>query len=216
MTLMLDKEAPAPAGCFVIENATWGLYERLLRDLDGQHISITYDDGRLALMSPLPIHEIVKTVTGRLIETTAMELDIPCACLGSTPWKRKDIRKGLEADECYYVQHEPQVRAKTKFDLKRDPAPDLAVEVDIRRHPLDRPGVYAALGVNELWRYDGKRIHFLKLGADGRYHPLSASEAFPFLTPERINHFLQMIDSVDQTTLVRRYRDWLRTLPEAK
>jgi Uma2 family endonuclease len=219
MTLTLeDPPLPVPGECVVLDGVTWERYEQLRDETDaaGSHVRITYDQGRMVLMSPLPIHEKVKKIAGRLIELTAVELDIPCACLGSTTWKRRDLRKGLEADECYYVQHEAQVRDKTKFDLTRDPPPDLAIEVDITHHPLDRPSIYGALGVNELWRYDGRQMHFLKLGDDGRYHPIEASEAFPLLTPVVINRFIGMIGTVGDTQLMREFREWLRGLPEAK
>jgi Uma2 family endonuclease len=219
MTLTLDDPPiPAPGRCVVLDDVTWERYEQLRDETDaaGSHVRITYDQGRMALMSPLPIHEKVKNMAGRLIELTAVELDIPCACLGSTTWKRRDLRKGLEADECYYVQHEAQVRDKTRFDLTRDPPPDLAIEVDITHHPLDRPSIYGALGVNELWRYDGRVMHFLKLGEDRRYHPIETSEAFPVLTPEVINRFIGMIGTVGDTQLMREFRDWLRSLPQAK
>jgi Uma2 family endonuclease len=219
MTLILDDPPiPLPGDYLVIDDVTWDRYEQLRTDTDdaGSHVRITYDQGRMVLMSPLPIHEKVKKIAGRLIELTAIELDIPCACLGSTTWKRRDLRKGLEADECYYVQHEAQVRDKTRFDLTRDPPPDLAIEVDITHHPLDRPSIYGALGVNELWRYDGRVMHFLKLGEDRRYHPIEASEAFPALTPAVINRFISMIGAVGDTQLMREFRDWLRGLPQGK
>jgi Uma2 family endonuclease len=213
-----DPPIPAPGKCVVLNDVTWERYEQLRDETDaaGSHVRITYDQGRMALMSPLPSHEKVKTMTGGFIELAAVELDIPCARLGSTTWKRRDLRKGLEADECYYVQHEAQVRNKTKFDLTRDPPPDLAIEVDITHHPLDRPSIYGALGVNELWRYDGRQMHFLKLGEDGRYHPIEASEAFPVLTPAVINRFIAMIGTVGDTQLMREFRDWLRSLPQRK
>jgi len=219
MTLTLDEPPiPAPGQCVVLDDVTWERYEQLRDETDaaGSHVRITYDQGRMALMSPLPIHEMVRKIAARMIELTALELDIPCACLGSTTWKRRDLRKGLEADECYYVQHESQVRNKTKFDLTRDPPPDLAIEVDITHHPLDRPSIYGSLGVNELWRYDGRQMHFLKLGEDGRYHPIEAGEAFPVLTPAVINRFIGMIGTVGDTQLMREFRDWLRSLPGAK
>ena len=114
------------------------------------------------------------------------------------------------------MQHEAQVsgRNETKFDLTRDPPPDLAIEVDITHHPLDRPSIYGA-GVNELWRYDGRQTHFLKLSEDGHYHPIEASEAFPVLTPVLTNRFLGMIGTVGDTQLMREFRDWLRSLPQA-
>src|ERR1041385_5789761 len=90
---------PTCAEMVTLENISWETYERLLEDTQEQHFRITYDEGRMVIMSPLPRHDKVKTLVGRMIEVAAFELDIPISSFGSTTWKRKDLRKGLEADE---------------------------------------------------------------------------------------------------------------------
>lgn len=199
----------SPQQLFTLENASWELYELLLRDVEGQHVRITYDNGRMVLMSPLPIHDKLKKMMGALIETTAVTLEIPMAMLGSTTWKRKDLAKGLEADECYYIQNEARVRALKEFDLTRDPPPDLAVEVDITHNPLDRASIYAQLRVGEIWRHDGRRVEFLKLGPGGTYEPCAVSVAFPMLTPDDIDRHLALLWTVPDTEIPRRFREWL-------
>ncbi len=194
---------------FILDNASWELYELLLRDVEGQNVRITYDNGRMVLMSPLPIHEKLKKLMAMLIETTAITLGIPVATLGSTTWKRQDLGKGLEADECYYIQNEARVRALKEFDLTRDPPPDLAVEVDITHNPLDRPSIYASLGVGEIWRHDGQRVQFLKLGSGGTYEPCATSVAFPMLTPADIDRHLALLWTVPDSEIPRRFREWL-------
>jgi Uma2 family endonuclease len=212
-----ESQAPvATRGLIVIDDVSWELYEMLVQAVEEQHISITYDNGRMALMSPLPIHELVKAVTAFLIQLTALELDLPCRPFGSTTWKRKDLKKGLEPDDCFYFQHAEELGTRTDIDLNRDPAPDLAVEVDITHHPMDRPSIYAALGVNELWRFNGKDFVFLKRGLDGKYAPITRSEALPVITSEILNHYIGMLPTQGERKLKRLYRDWLRTLPEAR
>ena len=49
------------------------------------------------------------------------------------------------------------------------PNPDLAIEIDISRPRADRQAMYAALGVTELWIFDGKRLVIKRLGKDRRY-----------------------------------------------
>lgn len=200
----------------MLENISWETYEALLRDLGEQHVRVTYDRRRMALTSPSNRYEWVKTLTGGMIELTILELNIPARRLGSATWKRRDLEKGLEPDECYYVQHERQVRGRDEIDLSVDPPPDLVVEVDVTHNPLDRPSIYAALGVNEVWRYDGKQIHFLKLTSEGRYEPIDRSEALPVLTPDVIGRHLMLARSTDETSIMRAFRDWLRTLPQAR
>jgi hypothetical protein len=44
----------------------------------------------------------------RLVETMTEELDIPCLMVGSTTWRRADLDRGLEPDECYYFFDHPE------------------------------------------------------------------------------------------------------------
>lgn len=216
MTLTLPQTAsssPQQRGLIALENASWELYELLLRDTEGQNVRITYDQGRMVLMSPLPIHEKIKTLGGRLIEMATFERNIPVSSFGSTTWKRQDLAKGLEPDECYYIQNEPRVRGRTDIDLKRDPPPDLAIEIDITHIPLDRPSVYAALGVGELWRYDGERFAFVRRTREGSYEPIPASAALPFMTPEIVDRFVGLM-LADENAGLRAFREWLQTVPQ--
>ena len=215
MTLTLPKTGssfPQPGGPITLDNASWELYELLLRDTDGQNVRITYDQGRMVLMSPLPIHEKIKKLGGRLIELATLELNIPVSSFGSTTWKRQDLAKGLEADECYYIQNEPRVHGRTDIDLSRDPPPDLAVEIDITHIPLDRPSVYAALGVGEVWRYNGERFAFVRRTTGGAYEPIAASVALPFMTPEVVDRFVGLM-LADENAGMRAFRQWLQQLP---
>jgi Uma2 family endonuclease len=198
---------------FLLEDVSWDLYEqlRLQTDQSGQHIKMIFDGGRLILMSPLlPKHERVKTVVARLIEVLTMELQIPIEALGSTTWRRQDLAKGIEADECYFIQHESQARDKETWDLASDPPPDLVVEVDITHHPLDRQAIYAGLGVAELWQYDGAQIQFFRLSKSGRYEPAESSLSLPIDAAD-VNRFIAMIGTMDQTNLLLSFRQWIRT-----
>lgn len=40
-----------------LEDVAWKTYEMLLRDTAAQRLRITYDQGRMSIMSPLPWHE---------------------------------------------------------------------------------------------------------------------------------------------------------------
>ena len=87
----------------VLDGISWETYERLRDEIDdcGQPVYITYDQGRMVLMSPRPEHERWKRFIGRLVEMLTLELRVPIASLGNTTWRRQDVSRGLEADECY-------------------------------------------------------------------------------------------------------------------
>lgn len=166
---------------FLLEGVSWRFYEQFLEEVGGRPIRLTYDRGNLEVMSPLRLHELVGRFLGRLVETISLDLGIPIASCGSTTFRREDLARGLEPDECYYVGNEPRVRDGHELDLAHDPPPDLAIEVDITSSSLDRQGIYAALGVPELWRYDGEQFHLLHLQPDGSYAGREQSRSFPFL-----------------------------------
>jgi len=207
--------APPRADVILFENASWELYELSVRDRDaaGQHFKITYDNGRMSIVSPLPIHELIKKLLARMIEYADVELDIGISCYGSTTWRRKDLAKGLEPDECYYIEVEPDFDPTRPVDLTVEPPPDLAIEVDITHNPIERMALYAALGVKEVWRYTGALVEINVLGPDGAYTRSSQSPTLPFMDENLINRFVGMLLRSGERKTIREFRKWVQTLP---
>ena len=197
----------------VLKGITWGVYQSMRAQLDAvkQRMYLTYDRGALEIMAPSPFHERYKGLIGRFLEIMSLELNIPIASFGSSTFARQDIERGLEPDECYYVRHEPLMGARFDVDLKTDPPPDLAIEMDYSPHAIDRESVYAALGVPEIWQYDGERLIGLAKGQDARYRPIESSVAFPFLRLADVERFLRDARGASEDTVVRAFRDWVRT-----
>ncbi len=96
-----------------------------------------------------------------MIELISLKLRISYESLGSVTLKQKDLLAALEPDECYYIQHADDIEGKDRLDLNIDPPPDLAIEVDIMSRSVARQPIYAALGIPELWRFDGQSWSFL-------------------------------------------------------
>lgn len=189
----------------LLNDVSWEQYELLLEKLPDHRMRHTYDRGTLEMMSPSQRHESIKRMIGRLIEMLTLELDIPIKSVGSTTQRRTAIRRGLEPDESYYIANEPSMRGKFDYDPDHDPPPDLVVEVDVRRPAIKRMAVYAALGVPEIWRHDGKsKLSFHQLVA-GKYKPVEQSAAFPFLSPDDISRFIDQMYELDENSLVRAF-----------
>ena len=193
----------------VLYDASWSLYELLLKEVDGQNLRLTYDEGVLEIMSPLPEDERLKKVLARMIEALSEELDISISSFGSTTFKRKALLKGTEPDECYYVKNEQKMRSRRRLDLRRDPPPDLVVEVDITHHDVDKRRVYAGLGVPELWTCDGARVQFEQLRRE-KYHRRETSLSFPFLHVTEVQTFLDRFNDVSETKFIKEWRKWIR------
>src|SRR4051794_36538597 len=71
----------------VLEDASWELYTQLLQNIGNRNIRISYDNGRLEMMSPLPEHEEVSLLVHDLIKALVAELEMEVKSLGSTTFR---------------------------------------------------------------------------------------------------------------------------------
>lgn len=200
-----------PKQQFVVYGATWGMYEEWVQQLEGRRIRLTFDGENLEIMSVSEVHEFTKQIVARLIEAYTEELLIPIRGLGAMTLKKSSAERGLEPDECFYIQNESHVRQLGRaLDFNLDPGPDLVVEVEVTRSALDRMSIYAQLRVPEVWRCSENTVTIWLLRR-GKYVEADKSPAFPNLPLEVVNRFLAKKGKVDDTTLVRAFRDWVRT-----
>ena len=195
---------------FLISDVSWDFYVAFCEEIGERPLRLSYNQGMLEIMITKAPHEFYKTMLAKLIETIILELGTPVRSGGSMTFQRRDLEKGFEPDESWWITHEAEVRGKEEFDFQRDPAPDLAIEVEISHSLVDRIGIFAAIGVKELWRMDARELRFCVLREDGTYEDRDASLAFPFLKPADLVPYLRLDDDTDETTRILRFRDWLR------
>ncbi|MEW4569746.1 Uma2 family endonuclease [Tautonia sp. JC769] len=203
----------SPSSCeqwAVLPGITWETYGAILEELEGRRVFLTYDNGLLEIMSPSFRHESYAVLIGQMIDLLTMELGLPIRSGRSTTFRRRDLHRGLEPDNCYWIENEPRVRGRLTFDPEVDPPPDLAIEIEVSRRALDRLSIYAALGVPEIWRCDGQRLIMCRRQEDGSYGVLPRSPALPMLPPEQVLHFLHRFETMDETAWKRAFRDWVR------
>ena len=196
---------------FLLNAVSWQAYEKILDAIGDQPIRLTFDRGKLEIMSPSYRHESGAYLTGRLVDTLTFELDIPIKAGRTTTFRRKDLDRGLEADNCYWVQNAARMRGRKRIDLARDPPPDLAIEVEISRGMLDRLGIYVALGIPEIWRFDGVVLRSLQLRKEGKYEVRRRSLAFPFLPLAEVGPLIvRAMDCENDTESARLFQKWVR------
>jgi Uma2 family endonuclease len=201
----------------VIRGVDWTFYEQLVDSIpEGVNIHVDFDGKDLEIMALSPFHDGIKKRLGRFAELTGEELEIPCTGLGSTTWKRPEVARGVEADECYYFASEKlaavaEAMARMSGDLAVYPNPDLALEVDLSPSKIDRPGIYAALRVAEVWRFDGERREMVieRLSDDGPYHPVEGSAFLPVKADE-VGRWVLEEDFRHGSAWARRLRAWVR------
>ncbi len=194
----------------ILHNIRWETFLALLEDLGEHRGRLTYDRGTVEIVSPTKKHENLKKLIGRLIETYTLELAIDIVSCASTTLKSRLKERGIEPDECYYVQNEAAVQGKDSIDLDVDPPPDLAVEIEVTTRWIDRRSVYAALRIPEVWSHDTRALTCYLLENNGQYRVSELSKAFPGLPLPEIARFLDMRSSLKETSLLRAFRDWVR------
>ncbi len=196
----------------ILDNVDWRTYTRFLYLFaERPGYRLTYDRGRLEIISPSPEHELDAEFLGRLAIALTEELGLTIMSGGSTILRRRRRRRGLEPDKCYWIANEPAMRGKRTLDLRIDPPPDLAIEVDVTSSSMDRMGIYAALGVPEVWRVDNRTLTFQALDAANRkYTAVSHSLSFPLVTPADLMRFSARCAGQDENSVIRQFRVWVQ------
>ncbi len=199
-----------PEQRIVLHDIAWETYERLLADhVNSSAPRFTYDRGELEILGPSSEHEIANRTLALLVEEVAFELSIEVLNVGSMTFKRKDLLQGFEPDSSFYIQNEARVRDLTQIDAEIDPSADLVIEIEISRSAIAKLPIYAAMGVPEVWRWDGERITILRL-VDDRYTEVEGSAALPPLTGKILTRFLIESRTLRRTEWMQRVRDWAR------
>jgi Uma2 family endonuclease len=201
-----------PAGSeLTLCDIDWNEYEAILDQMEpwpGHRV--TYENGRIAIMSPRQDHEMYSELIQDMARLLSINLDVDVESRGTTTFKRKALMFGVEPDTCFYVKSAQLIiEAPNEPDLT--PVPDVVVEVDLRSSSIDKFPIYAELGVRELWRYDGSRAKFYEL-RDSTYQEIETSIAFPQLPSEIVTSILEESKSGGQTAALRSFTKWIEDL----
>jgi Uma2 family endonuclease len=199
----------------VMRDVSYDLYNLLSSSLS-EHtpIRLAYDGKDIEVMVVGPIHDQLKELIGEFVNAVSDVLEIDCRAMGSTTWKRAALERGLEADQCYYFDDAKLAASAAAVSLRSNdvadyPNPDLAVEIDISRSKIDRPGIYAALKVSEVWWYQDEAVTIEQLQADGAY-ATAATSRFLHIRPDEVTRWLTDGLDANRRDWVRRLREWIR------
>ena len=195
----------------ILHNVRWETYERLLAEhADSSAPRFTYDRGELEIMSPSPEHERVNRRLAQLVLALTEEMGVEAEDLGSTTFRREDLKRGFEPDSCFYIENEELIYGKDRVDLSVDPPPDLVIEIDITSPSISKLPIYAQMGVPEVWRYDGEHLTMWKLEGS-RYTEITESLALPSLTNAVVSDFAEKSKSTKRTTWLMAVSEWAQS-----
>lgn len=209
MAALQVKQLRVPEGQTIeIQDVSWAELEDILQDLgEKRNTRIAYSDGILSIVAPLPEHEVDKVCIGRCVEVLLDELEIDYTSYGSTTFKNKRMQKAVEPDDCFYFKYADQMAGKLRIDLKVDPPPELAIEVDLSsKTQLD---AYKGLGIAELWRYDNGRLRIDCL-RDGEYVEVDESPSFPgWPVKAAVERYVRDARATNQRKAKKAFRQWV-------
>jgi Uma2 family endonuclease len=202
--------ASPPEERVLLHNISWETYERLLAENpDACGTRFFYNDGELEIMVVYIGHEQPNRALAALAENTAFITGRDFCRTGSSTYQREDLAKGFEPDSSFYFRNAKSVRGKKEIDLANDPPPELVIEVDISRSSLNRFPIFAAIGVAEIWRYDGNRVRFYRL--EGReYSEIEDSRVLPPMTAKQATLFVERDSTDDAVVWLRAVHEWVR------
>jgi Uma2 family endonuclease len=200
---------------FVLDGISWTGYTALRKALDGRRIFLSYIDGTLEIMTVSLEHERYKTKFHLLVFCLAQHFGKDVESAGSVTQHRKDLKKGVESDDCYYIASLDRIRGKKRLDLHRDPPPDLSVEVDVTHSSQLRMRIFAAIKIPEVWRFDGRRLEVNVL-VNGDYEERDESPTFPGIPIAKLVKFVLLGVAKGELEMVKRFQKWLKKLAVAK
>jgi Uma2 family endonuclease len=216
MTVVVDVQQETRELRMALQHISWETYEHVLNDhLDATSPRFTYDQGTLEIMSPSSEHEELKVTMSAVADILAEEWQVEFKGLGSTTFRRSDLKKGTEPDSCFYIQNVEKIRGKKEINLFIDPAPDLVIEIEITSPVVNKLPIYARLGVPEIWRYDGRSAIIRRL-SEGRYQAAEQSGVLPPLTQSVLTDFIEqskVLTTLAWRRMVRRWTQHQRPTP---
>ena len=209
MLLELQQIIVNPGQQILLKDISWQKLENILEEMGERRTArISYSDGWLEIMVPLPEHEKDKEIFGELVRILLDKLEIDFEPFGSTTLKNERMRQAVEPDTSFYIQNQAAVIGKNRIDLNIDPPPDLAIEIDITSRT--RFENYEILGVPELWRYQQQGLEIFLL-REGKYVKSQSSPNFPNIPIiELVNEYVRQCLTIGRSQAMRNFRSWVK------
>lgn len=202
--------------CIVLRGVTWKGYVAINDAVvDPPNLRMIYCDGRLTLLSESRKHGWYAERLSELVVALAARLNIVWEDAASATYRKEEKRGGVEGDKTFYFgKHAELMLGAKDIDLKTQPSPDLAIEVEVSDPADDAVIVRGRLGVPEVWRFDPIAWEFsLSLRkADGSYEEVERGIAFPVLSAADILEQMKLADQVGAGKWHAGLGAWVRKL----
>lgn len=149
---------------------------------DGSIPRLKYHDGEILLMSPLPRHGREAHLISRIVETLLDSQGRNYEAFTPITMELPEV-SGIEPDYCFYIDNWQAIVGKDRIDWQVDPAPDLAIEIDVTSYTSELD--FLPYNVPEVWLFKNYRLTIYQL-ADGQYAIGNHSRYFPDLSLQSV------------------------------
>ncbi|MGP1385353.1 MAG: Uma2 family endonuclease [Thainema sp.] len=201
-----------PGGEVILRHQTWADYEALLQlRQDKAALKVTFNatTEEIRIMAPLPGHGKRSDTLADLVKCLLRHQGQDWEGFDPITLKRFQ-QKGIEPDQCFYIQNRQAVLGKDRVNLEYDPPPDLALEIDLTS--LTQIEDYEDIGVPEVWVYRERTLHIYVLDGE-RYGEREESPLFPGIpVRQMIPDYVERAWSEGSSVALRAFEQYLQGL----
>lgn len=217
--MFFRKQPTATEKRILLKDVSWQKLQTVLAELGADRtVQLTYDRGQLEMMTPLEEHDRCNRLLESLILVLADELGDDLVSLGSMLLMHPEMGRAIQPMAAYYLEADPAIAQAPALDVTQNPPPDLAVEIIIKDGTLKRLALYESLGIPEVWQYIttvGDQVlqgnltiwHLTDQGYVAQPH----SNAYPFLSVDKIKEFLAESETLGLAKALTLLRSWAKT-----
>jgi Uma2 family endonuclease len=200
----------------VLPKVSWQKLEAVVTELGNEReVHLTFDRGKLEMMTPLEVHSRGDRLLESLLLVVADEADETLTNLGSVLMMKPEDDRAIQAFSIYYLDYPPRAITTRELDLTGIAAPDLAIDIAIKEGVMNRLSIFESMGVAEVWVYTLEEQAESLRGVlaiwgltDRGYVQRPASMAFPFLSITRIEQFLSESETLGLSQALTLLRSW--------
>ncbi|NJN30287.1 MAG: Uma2 family endonuclease [Synechococcales cyanobacterium RM1_1_8] len=212
------QKNPATEKRITLSQVSWEKLEAILEDLGNQRSThITYYQGKLEILEPWTHHDRIVRLMDSLLRLLADESGDDLCGGGSQLLKHSERGIAIQPNACYYLAQRPRFGDRAELDLRQVAPPELAIDIQLHRASLKRLGLFAGLGIPEVWQYvtslDEAQVlkgELTLLGLqNNRYEPISHSRLYDFLPTAVITSFIAQSDSAGLAQALAQLRSWI-------
>ncbi len=143
-----------------------------------------------------------KNLLSELVVEIARILEVDYEGAASTTFRKEKKKKGFEGDATFYFKNVAVIRGKSDINLSIDPPPELVIEVDITHGSLPKFPIFSALGIEEIWRFDGEGMKFYRLQGED-YEEVTESVCLRGVKSETVTELLFAAEEIKRSECLK-------------